>query len=62
MFCLFVVILLVVVVMGIIVIVGMFVEDWIFFEGIYFVFISLIIIGFGDYVFMYLKFDFEDVE
>lgn len=29
-------------------------EGWIFFEGVYFVFIILSMIGFGDYVFQYL--------
>lgn len=62
MFCLLVVILLVFFVMMVIVLVGIFVENWIFFEGMYFVFISLIIIGFGDYVLMYLNFNLKDVE
>lgn len=33
----------------------MYLEDWIFVEGMYFWFIIYIIMGFGDYLFLFLR-------
>ena len=48
-------------VMSVIATLGTLVENWTFFEGFYFAFISLTTIGFGDYVPQHPSFDQEQV-
>lgn len=56
-FCLMFAMMLALFVMTIIALVGMVAEHWTFFEGIYFAFISLTTIGFGDFVPTHPNFD-----